>query len=431
MGKGSYALVLGLLLLQAVLLARAAPLHSPSIDEVGHLAAGLEHWQTGCFDLYRVNPPLVRLAATLPLLFDPPEADWSTLPEYRKNQEFAAGKDLIRRNGGRSLGYFTRARWACIPFALLGGLTCFLWARELYGLPAGFVALTLWCTCPMVLGNATMITPDVGAAATGTLAGWTFWRWLRSPGWQRALVAGLSLGVCELTKTTWVVLFGLWPLLWCVWRWRPAGTSVRRCPPGEAAQLLLILVLALELVNVGYLFEGSGEPLGAFSFRSNLLAGTASREKAILEGGNRFRDTWLGSVPVPLPRHYVLGIDDQKRDFEVGLLSYLRGEWRKGGWWYYYLYGLGVKVGSGYSAGWRSEWLLLAPVLTVLALVSSQTGFNHHVRYVLPVLPLVYVWTSKVGRVFVDRAWPLRGVVLLALAWSAFSSLRVYPHSLS
>ena len=27
--------------------------------------------------------------------------------------------------------------------------------------------------------------------------------------------------------------------------------------------------------------------------------------------------------------------------------SYLRGEWRKEGWWYYYLYGLAMKVPLG------------------------------------------------------------------------------------
>src|SRR4051812_26140814 len=52
---------------QLGLLGGAATQHSPTIDEVAPLAAGLHHWRTGTFDLYCVTPPLVRLVATAPL----------------------------------------------------------------------------------------------------------------------------------------------------------------------------------------------------------------------------------------------------------------------------------------------------------------------------------------------------------------------------
>ena len=37
--------------------------NSPSADEVAHLAAGTLVWEHGRFDLYMVNPPLVRVVA--------------------------------------------------------------------------------------------------------------------------------------------------------------------------------------------------------------------------------------------------------------------------------------------------------------------------------------------------------------------------------
>jgi hypothetical protein len=52
-----------LLAIQAGLLAWSATRHSPSVDEMGHLAAGVSHWELGRFDLYRVNPPLRPAAA--------------------------------------------------------------------------------------------------------------------------------------------------------------------------------------------------------------------------------------------------------------------------------------------------------------------------------------------------------------------------------
>ncbi len=46
-------------------------------DEVGHLAAGVSHWQLGRFGLYRVNPPLVRTVAAMPAPVAGPAADWN------------------------------------------------------------------------------------------------------------------------------------------------------------------------------------------------------------------------------------------------------------------------------------------------------------------------------------------------------------------
>src|SRR5438128_1492611 len=89
--------VVALLLTHAGLLAYAATKHSPSIDEVAYLPAGVSHWKFGRFDLYRVNPPLVRMVAVIPvLLFERPEIDWSkytNAPGARS--EFVIGRDLI------------------------------------------------------------------------------------------------------------------------------------------------------------------------------------------------------------------------------------------------------------------------------------------------------------------------------------------------
>jgi hypothetical protein len=77
------------------------------------------------------------------------------------------------------------------------------------------------------------------------------------------------------------------------------------------------------------------------------------------------------------------------------------------------------------------QMVLLAPGLMVLVLVSSQDGFSHHFRYVLPLLPFVYIWISKVAG-WVRRDSLLRGVlVLFCLAWTVGSSLAVFPHSMS
>ncbi len=193
--------VVFMLAVHAGLLTWGDTLHSPSIDEVGHLPAGLSHWRLKRFELYRVNPPLVRLTATLPLVVrEGPVVNWTSvnwalIKEFNRGRpEFPLGKDFIATNGERSFWYFTIARWACIPFCLLGGIVCYLWARELYGIPSGLLALSLWCFSPMILGNAQMITPDTAAAAFGAAACYLFWRWLKQPDFPRGFKLASVLG---------------------------------------------------------------------------------------------------------------------------------------------------------------------------------------------------------------------------------------------
>src|SRR5689334_13881732 len=57
-----------LVLAQCVLLVYSAWVHSPTLDEPAHLVAGLRNLRTGDSDVYRVNPPLVRSIAAVPVL---------------------------------------------------------------------------------------------------------------------------------------------------------------------------------------------------------------------------------------------------------------------------------------------------------------------------------------------------------------------------
>ena len=473
-----------LLAFHSALLGWGAWIHSPGWDEFAHLPAGLSHWELGNFDLYHVNPPLVRMAAALPLLTQGIELDWRWSAENMdRRPEWRMGAQVTERYGAQAFWFFTLARWACIPFSILAALVCFWWGRALYGEAAGLLAAGLWCFSPLVLANAQMITPDAGSAALGAAAGFTLWRWLRGPSAWRAFVAGGVLGLAQLTKFTWIVLFPLWPALWLVYRWSD-GRRERRAWCREGLQLTAIMLLALYVINAGYGFEASFRRLGEYRFVSATLSGAEGRFRAV-EGAqhNRFAGSRWGAVLVPVPANYLLGIDRQKRDFEGRLWSYLRGEWRRGGWWYYYLYGLAVKepVGywvlfvialglsvfaRGYSAGapsdvaeiarsrpgsaeygtgrigdpcyeegasgievewgrisdpsykgaamergriggpsyrglgWRDEMVVLAPAVVILVFVSSQTGFNHHLRYVLPAVPFLFIWMAKVARSF-------------------------------
>lgn len=487
--------VFGLLVIHTALLAYSAYVHSPTLNEPGHLVAGLSHWKFGRFDVYKVNPPLVKMIAALPVMAVGYNEDWSGFYEGPgARPEMGMGENFVKANGERSFFLFMIARWACIPFSWLGAIICYFWARDLYGRPAGIVAATFWCFEPNILAHASLITPDAGATALGLAACYTFWRWLKNPTWGQAALTGVVLGLAELAKTTLILFYPIWPLMWLIYRWPDRCFMHGRYWFREAGMLALRMAIGIYILNLGYVFEGSFTQLKDFHFVSDLFTGETGVESANPKSEfqnpkliNRFANTWLGYLPVTFPKNYLLGIDLQQKDFEhYGRPSYLRGEWRDHGWWYYYLYACAIKVplalwllalflslreglGKGNKSlsrtpndqrqipPLRDEFILLFPALVIFGVVSAKTGFNEHMRYVLPTFPFFFIAISQVGRVFetpkikvltsskmgVDcgliksvrgaRSVPhfFASLAGALVSWFIASSLWIYPHSLS
>lgn len=418
----------------------------PVMTEISHVASGVSHWKTGTFAAYRVNPPLARMVATLAILPARVETDFHRLdPGPGLRPEWDLGQDFLVANRDHFLLLFRLARLPGLAWSALGGWVIYAWGRDLYGRLGGMIGLVVWCFQPVILAFAHVVTPDVPAATAGVASSYAFWRYLRIGGWPRSVLTGLLLGLAELTKFTMLVFYVTWPLLWWL-RERHRGTAGR---VARATQVTTILAISVLVINAGYAFRGSGQRLGDYAFVSRMFSG----DRPVSHGsqlGNRFRGTWLGALPVPLPEDYLRGVDTQRLDFESLLPSYLGGVWKNGGWWYYYLYAWAVKSPLGFLAlfAWAvarprpipragaegapdDEWHLWLPALALLGLVSSQDGFSRHVRYILPALPFVAVLTGRLALRIVPGSRGRRLLLTALLAWGVTSALSVHPHELS
>jgi len=442
--------VLALILSLSLLLAYSAAIHSPTPDELAYLPAGVEHWLSGNFEFARVNPPLVRLLAAVPALICGCHRDCTRHSgAMGQRTEHLVGQDFLTANGTRTFVLISLARFACIPFSIFGGLICWLWARRLYGPESAVCALTLWCFCPNILGNGALILPDVASGACGAGSSYLFWRWLRAPMLRTAVYASLMLGVTQLIKANWLILFALWPLVWLAWRFNGRYRPSDGIQPPTIWQFGIILAAGVAIINAGYGFQGTGTLLGDFTFCSAGLRGKAGpKGEEAAPCGNAFRDTVLSRVPVLLPEQYIVGIDLQRLAAERGRLAYLAGTWKGGGWWYYYIAAALVKMPLGVLLltvlstvvrlqqrdivvePW-DEALLLIPALATFFVISAHVGINRHFRYVLPVLPYTFIWASALfGRVMRGRK-EIAVIGVGAIAWGVGSSLVVFPHSLS
>ena len=354
----------------------ALPQLSATADEPVHLAAGYSYWQTRDFRLNPEHPPLAKLLAALPLLllhpsFDTSQQDWTTASEY------AFGFRFLYTNDADQLLF-----WGRVPMILLaamGAAVTFLWANDLFGRAAGLVAVSLYAFSPNLLGHGMLVTTDVPLAAFTVLTLYLFWK--GRDGW-----AGLALGCAMATKFSGAFLPVLLVVLCFAHDYR------------SALKRIGILALgALIVLEAAYLFT---------------------------------------ATPIQYFRNAALVNSNHVRDYPV----YLFGRVKTGGWWYYFPAAMLVKAtvpmllmivlaASHTVAGWANRWgevILLTSIIIYTVLVSvgaDQIG----VRYLLPIFPLMFVWTSRLVPYFSRRRAGVFVIVTL-MVWEAWSSFKAFPN---
>jgi hypothetical protein len=437
-----------LLILQFILLTLINLFSAPAFDEWGHLPSGLYHIQFSDYWPYQVNPPLVRLIAAFPAWlagggFDyvHPIVNWEVRSEWR------LAEDFFQEHGLNSLFYFWIGREVLLFFPLFGTYLIHSIARQYSGVAAARIATCLWVFSPLVLAFGSLLVPDIPATVLGLWAVDRFVRWLKETSTRNISMAAVATGLAMLTKSTWVILPVAFLLIAGIDRWRSKSWHAWR---RDGRHLCSAAVITWFVIHAGYEFQGVLQPLGQFEFHSEALGGNRAEQcqspgaqdsAPQLKTGNRFRGSVFGWIPSPLPAAYLKGIDLQKLDFEAGFDSYLFGVRQNGGWWYYYLVGLFLKQSlflwimlpiAFFSAlrRWRRKqgrsdfyWLALigVPGCFVLILVSSQTGFNHHLRYVFAFLPILFLFCAQAGR------GPYRQFGMTLAAMYAVSGLASMP----
>ncbi|MEK6260873.1 MAG: glycosyltransferase family 39 protein [Planctomycetota bacterium] len=441
------------LFVQLVLAADCARQWTPTHDEYWHLPIGLRMWTTGRLDDDVINPPLVRLWASIPLVVcgaTPGEA--GPQPDVGD-----IGDAFWTANEARVRTWYFLGRLMIVPLATLTGLIVAVWARAWYGERAALISVLLWSCCPTALANAAIVTHDLPLTAAWMATLFALVRFAERSSWRTALVFGAALGAAQLTKLTALVLGPLGVVLWFVLR---AGSLVEdaasiRTDAGSVghdsdscagpktsakrgqfvAFWFSALAASLLVVNAGYLFRGTGTSIKALPLASSRLQAV---QRAMSPCG------WL---PVPLPRDYVTAADRLAQDLERKHPVYLDGEWSDKPFARYYAAALRYKLPLSTLAlllvafgvfAWprpasqdrrRAAFLLLAAA--VLPVLASGSTNQIGIRYILPTLPLLHLFAGQAARWLSDS----RGRAVPFLVWTAVAmaplALRFHPHHLA
>ena len=232
--KHAFLIVTGILAFHFILSLMVSSQESMIFDEKAHIPAAYSYVRYGDMRLNPEHPPLLKDLAGLPLLFLQPTFPLAS-KEWRSgvNEQWAVGDMFVNctRSDIACNDADTILFWSRIPITLIAvvlGIVLFLWTRELAGTLAGLFAVTLYAFDPNIIAHNHYVTTDIGIAAFLFFAFYFFVRFLKNPNFKNVLLAGIFLGLAELTKFSAVLLFpifGLFAILYGLSRHKPTDDT--------------------------------------------------------------------------------------------------------------------------------------------------------------------------------------------------------------
>lgn len=385
-----------LLLIMFARMAHAATLLSPVVDEQSHLSRGLSVWRTGDLRLKIAHPIGLNLWEALPLAFDssvqlPLEDEaWINAAWDRFGERF-----LWRVNDNPD-GIVFRARVMVMLLTLVLGALVYRWAGELYGAPAAMLALALYILDPNILAHGMLVTTDMGVTLFNFAATYALWKATRSGERKEFVVAGLLTGLAFVSKYSGLFLAPIFVVMFLISLRRESQSPVSSLRQLFARYVLLALS-ALVVVLIVYALR-----IDLYVGELNYLLSETQTHPSFFLGQTSF-EGWSYYFPLvfllktPLPLLLLIG---------VAIVQSLR------------------------LRTWQSEVFLWLPALLYFALM-MLTGFNVGYRHILPVVPFLMVYVSRV-------MYQVSGVSLrtpslrfsfyaFLLLWLSLSSLLVHP----
>ena len=399
-------------------------------DEPAHVAAGMQWLDRGRYTYEPLHPPLARVMEALgPRL--------AGIRSAGQTNVWLEGNAILYA-GGRYDRNLALARLGVLPFFLLATLVVCAWAWRLGGAPAAVSAVLLFTTLPPVLAHAGIATTDMAVTATIALAALCLIRWLEQPTRGRSLALGAALGLALLSKLSALLFLPAAGIAIALSRRQQHAPETGPRPrPRRTTMLRLTYAATLLTIWAGYRF--SVGPLIAPAVP--VAPAGASAPPPTLDR--------LAQAPIfPAPA-LVAGRGQLAAKNRAGHKSYLLGEVRTTGWWYFFPLALAVKtplpflllVAAGLAASWRGysgadrrRQLEPAAIAFAILLVCLPSRINIGLRHVLPMYPFLAV-VAGLGAVALWRARravrTARALAVLLVAWQVVASARTHPDYLA
>ncbi|TXI34123.1 MAG: phospholipid carrier-dependent glycosyltransferase [Candidatus Moraniibacteriota bacterium] len=304
---------------------------SMTYDERAHIPAAYSYVRYGDMRLNPEHPPLIKDLSglfLLPLNLDfPIEADaWQT----GYNEQWLMGDMFINCsrpelacNDADTILFFSRL--PIIILSVLLGLGLFWWTRELGGVLAGLIAVTLYAFDPNIIAHNHYVTTDLGSAGFIFLAFYGFVRFLKNPTPQTMLLAGVTLGLAQLTKFSALLVlpvFGLFVVLYALTQVTDSWRNRFRSLWFYALRFTGVVTVCFVLVWIGYAINTSGMPAIKVAEHADLFLSQPNTPARISHDAI----TWMTHSPILLPMaEYLVGVAKVFSRVAAGNVHYYLG----------------------------------------------------------------------------------------------------------
>ncbi len=406
----------------------------------------MEWLDRGSYIYMPQHPPLARVAVALGPFIDGSRSVGEPLKSLEASSH--EGNQILHARG-TYVSYFrtlTLARIGILPFFLAAAALVWAWSRRLFGDAPALAATALFTTLPPVLAHAGLATTDMASAATVLGAVFAFTVFFERPTLRRSVILGAATALAVLAKFSAVFFLPVCMVVVAGWRryFGPKGSPLAVTEGGGRVSGLAVTGLtAFVLVWAGYQF--SFGPI--FTTDSRPHSGIDRR----IDANSSLHNLAYAAVEAPVyPAPELLhGIGDVINQNDGGHPSFLLGERRVRGWWYFFPVALGVKtpipflllasigVAVTIRRGWRSKaWEDAVPALCAAAILLTviPATINIGVRHVLSVYLLLSI-TAGAGAAALWRGnWsPLlgRSTLVALFAWQIGASALAHPDYLA
>lgn len=432
--------VAALLALHAVLALDGVRDRSPTADEPLHLVAGVSYWQ---LDDYRLQPengnlpmrwaawPVVRQGARLPIEGETEAWRYTDAPRLQTLLLYSGANDPAQ--------LLATARRAALVWTLALGLLVFAWARLLWGLPSGFLALTMHALSPTLLAHGPLVTSDTAAAFFLLAACGAWWRALERPTSGRIALSGLATGGCAVAKFSVVLLpFMFAPLaVWALYRRRIGWRALIALAAANVALPMLVI-----WASFGFRYTPAGPDAPPFAQYYRLWSVTLPPDGPVRAAVLAAREWQV------LPEAYLYGFTHVLA-FAAERSAFLRGASSVTGWWWFFPFAFLVKstlaelalVGTAVVVGLRRirsgarQSALPSGVAPLLALLLSYGAFsmasnlNIGQRHLLPMYGPLFILGSGILAAGATRVW--RGIAVGVVVLACLEVAVARPHFLA
>lgn len=444
-----YAILVIILVTSFGLMYSASQQESAVMDELAHIPAGYGYVAKLDGRLNPEHPPLVKIIAALPLVFQnltfpTNSTDWKDAV----NGQWGVGEKFFYESGNNADNLIHLARIGPMLLTILLSILVFMWSKTLMGSWWALVPTALTAFSPTVLAQGHYVTTDIGASLGFLLAIFFFGKCILRPTKKTILYAGIAYGIAQLLKFSTILLIPLFLFLIAVFVFVKAFnhrvsllaklTHFVKYGLQYLTYLAGIFAIGYTLVYLVYVPITINYPMAKqTSDTTTILANFGGENNTIPPCTiTHPKMRCLADLDIAMTKHsitrpfaqYVLGVSMVIQRASGGATGYFLGEVSNEGWWYYFpvifiykeplpsllLIGFAFVLGLWtFIKNFRNpstfkdrfftyvnlnfaEFSMLSFIVLYWA-YSMKSPLNIGIRHVLPTIPLMYILAT--GRI--------------------------------